>query len=496
MQPEAQADAGGTTTRPSHDWPGIARDLRAIVDSRFVVADAETMRPYECDGLPMYREMPQLVVLPGSVDEARAVLRYCYSRRIPVVARGGGTGLCAGAMPDKNGIVMSLARLDRILDIDPASRSARVEPGVTNLAVSEAASVHGLYYAPDPSSQIACTIGGNVAENSGGVHCLKYGLTIHNLLEVRLLTVEGDELVVGSGGYDAAGLDLLALVTGSEGLLGVVVEVTVRLLPVPPAAQLVVAAFDTSRKAGEAVSGVITEGIVPAGLEMMDNAAIRAAEDFVGAGYPVDAAALLLCELDGTPEEVVAERERVVEVFRSFGARDIRVSRSEAERQLLWRGRKAAFPAVGRIAPDYYCMDGTIPRKALADVLTEIGAMSERYGLRVANVFHAGDGNLHPLILFDANRPGDFAKAEAFGGDILALCVKHGGCITGEHGVGVEKLRQVPLQFTEPELVQLGNIKIAFDPYETLNPGKGIPILGRCQEYRALARAGRDGDDG
>ena len=458
MQTEAQADAGGTAAGLRHDWREVADGLRAIVDSRFVIADAETMRPYECDGLPMYREMPQLVVLPGSVDEASDVLRYCYARRIPVVARGGGTGLSAGATPHKDGIVLSLSRLDRILGIDPASRSARVEPGVTNLAISEAAAAHGLYYAPDPSSQIACTIGGNVAENSGGVHCLKYGLTIHNLLEVRLLTVEGDELIVGSGGCDAAGLDLLALVTGSEGLLGVVVEVTVRLLPVPPAAQLVVAAFDTSRKAGEAVSGVITEGIVPAGLEMMDNAAIRAAEDFV--------------------------------------ASDIRVSRSEAERQRLWKGRKAAFPAVGLIAPDYYCMDGTIPRKALADVLTAIGEMSERYGLRVANVFHAGDGNMHPLILFDANQPGDFAKAEAFGGDILELCVRHGGCITGEHGVGIEKLRQVPLQFSEAELVQLGNIKIAFDPFETLNPGKGIPILGRCQEYRALARAGRDSADG
>ena len=496
MQHQVQAEAGGTAAGLHHDWREVAAGLRAIVDSRFVVADAETMRPYECDGLPMYREMPQLVVLPGSVDEASEVLRYCHARRIPVVARGGGTGLSAGATPHKDGIVLSLSRLDRILDIDPAARSARVEPGVTNLAISEAAQAYGLYYAPDPSSQIACTIGGNVAENSGGVHCLKYGLTIHNLLEVRLLTVEGDELVVGSGGYDAAGLDLLALITGSEGLLGVVVEVTVRLLPVPPAAQLVVAAFGTSRGAGEAVSGVITEGIVPAGLEMMDNAAIRAAEDFVGVGYPVDAAALLLCELDGTPEEVASGRERVVEVFRAFGASEIRVSRSEAERQLLWKGRKAAFPAVGRIAPDYYCMDGTIPRKALADVLTAIGEMSERYGLRVANVFHAGDGNMHPLILFDANQPGDFAKAEAFGGDILELCVRHGGCITGEHGVGIEKLRQVPLQFNEAELVQLGNIKIAFDPFETLNPGKGIPILHRCQEYRALARAGRDGADG
>ncbi len=500
MQPEVQTEAGGTAARSEdelregsqHDWRQVASDLSAVVDPHFVIHDEETMRPYECDGLPMYRQMPRLVVLPGSASEARAVLGYCHARRIPVVARGGGTGLCAGAMPDANGIVLSLSRLDRIVEIDPASRSARVEPGVTNLAISEAARVHGLYYAPDPSSQIACTIGGNVAENSGGVHCLKYGLTIHNLLEVKLLTVEGDELVVGSGGYDAAGLDLLALVTGSEGLLGVVVEVTVRLLPVPPAAQLVVAAFDSLQKAGDTVSGVITEGIVPAGLEMMDSAAIRAAEDFVGAGYPVDAAALLLCELDGSPEEVAAERERVVELFGSFGATDVRVSGSEAERQLLWRGRKAAFPAVGRIAPDYYCMDGTIPRNALAAVLTEITRLSEHYGLRVANVFHAGDGNLHPLILFDANQPGDFEKAEAFGGDILELCVRHGGCITGEHGVGVEKLRQIPLQFSEAELGQLGNIKIAFDAFETLNPGKGIPILHRCQEYRALARAERE----
>lgn len=474
---------------PAHDWSAIARDLRKFVDAEFVVDDRETMRPYECDGLSMYRELPGLVVVPDTVDEVRAILRYCHARRIPVVGRGAGTGLCAGAMPHPDGIVLSMAKFNRILDIDARSRSARVEPGVTNLAISEAAERHGLFYAPDPSSQIACTIGGNVAENSGGVHCLKYGLTVHNLLEVSLLTSDGEALTAGNGGLDACGPDLLALVTGSEGLLGIVTEVTVRLLPVPEAAQVIVAAFDDVEVAGEAVSRIIGDGIIPGGLEMMDNAAIRAAEAYAHAGYPVEAAALLLCEVDGTAEEVAECSRRVLTLLETLGATHVRGSQSEAERQRLWKGRKSAFPAIGRVSPDYYCMDGTIPRKELARVLSEMTAMSASYGLRVANVFHAGDGNLHPLILFDANVPGEFEKAECFGADILELCVDVGGCITGEHGVGVEKIRQVPLQFSEEEILQLGLIKLAFDPQGTLNPGKGIPILRRCQEYRLITSA-------
>lgn len=483
------------TPKPDNtrNWQAVAAELCGIVDPEFVIVDAASRRPYECDGLSMYREMPQIVVLPGRRDEVRGVLALCRDAGIPVVTRGAGTGLSAGATPHADGIVLSMARFDRILEIDPEARIARVEPGVRNLAISEAVAEFGLYYAPDPSSQIACTIGGNVAENAGGVHCLKYGLTVHNLLEVRLLTVDGEELVAGSGGLDSCGFDLLALVTGSEGLLGVITEVTVKLLPRPDSARVVVAAFDDIGKAGEAVAAIIAAGIIPGGLEMMDRTAIAAAEDYAHAGYPVEAEALLLCEVDGVSEEVEAHCSQVAGIMRAAGAFDTRVSRSEAERQLLWKGRKSAFPAVGRISPDYYCMDGTIPRSQLARVLTEMRAMSARYDLRVANVFHAGDGNLHPLILFDANVPGEFERAEEFGNAILELCVDVGGCITGEHGVGLEKLRQVPLQFAEQELTQLGLIKLAFDEHELLNPGKGIPILRRCQEYRSLQSQGRVG---
>ncbi len=469
------------------DWAAIAADLTRIVATRFVVDDAESLAPYECDGLSMYRETARIVVLPDTVRQAQDVLRYCHIRNIPVVPRGAGTGLSGGAMPHADGIVLSLARFTRVLAIERDSRLARVQPGVTNLAISAAAKPHGLFYAPDPSSQIACTIGGNVAENSGGIHCLKYGLTVHNVLAATLLTVDGELLHVGGAGLDSGGFDLLALVTGSEGLLGVVTEVTVRLTPIPPAARVIVAAFDDVQRAGDAVSSIIAGGIIPGGLEMMDNQAIVAAEDFVGAGYPKEAAALLLCELDGSVHEVDAGIERVTALLDGLGATSLRVSQDEQERQLLWQGRKCAFPAVGRIARDYYCMDGTIPRRELATVLLAMERMSERYGLKVANVFHAGDGNLHPLILFDANVPGEFEKAEAFGADILSLCVRVGGCISGEHGVGVEKLRQVPLQFDEAEIAQLGRIKLAFDPNDTLNPGKGFPVLRRCQEYRALA---------
>ncbi|WP_432210283.1 FAD-linked oxidase C-terminal domain-containing protein [Marinobacter alkaliphilus] len=464
----------------------LAEQFRAFIDPEFVITDDETLKPYECDGLAMYREMPMLVVLPETVQQVQRVMRICHEQGVPVVARGAGTGLCAGAMPHKEGVVLSLAKFNRILEIDPLARTARLQPGVRNLAISEEAAHFGLYYGPDPSSQIACTIGGNVAENSGGVHCLKYGLTVHNLLSVEIVTAEGDQVTVGSDGLDSCGMDLLALLTGSEGLLGVVTEVKVKLLPKPEVAQVIMAGFDSVEKAGDAVGGVIAHGIIPGGLEMMDGHAIIAADDFCQAGYPRDAKALLLCEVDGTEEEVHEHIAEAEAVFRKLGATSIRTSSSEAERALLWKGRKSAFPAVGRISPDYYCMDGTIPRRHLAKVLLEMESMSERFGLRVANVFHAGDGNLHPLILFDANVPGEFESAEAFGSAILSLCVEVGGCITGEHGVGVEKIRQMAVQFNDEELQQFHDVKAAFDPTGILNPGKGVPTLRFCQEYRSI----------
>ncbi len=460
--------------------------FRAFIEPEYVISDEETQKPFECDGLSVYCDMPLLVVLPDTVEQIQEVMRICHRYEIPVVARGAGTGLCAGAMPNPDGVLLVLSRFKHILDIDPLARTARLQPGVRNLAISEAASVHGLYYGPDPSSQIACTIGGNVAENSGGVHCLKYGLTTHNLLKVEMVTVEGDLISIGSEGLDSNGIDLMALITGSEGLLGVVTEVTVKLLPSPEKAQVVMACFDNVQTAGDAVGEIIAKGIIPAGLEMMDSYAIIAAEAFAQAGYPIDAKALLLCELDGTAAEVQEQIIEVEQLFSQLGATSTRVSQSEAERALLWKGRKSAFPAVGRISPDYYCMDGTIPRGQLAHVLTEMQKLSEHYNLRVANVFHAGDGNLHPLILFDANMPGQLEKTEEFGARILELCVKVGGCITGEHGVGIEKIRQMRVQFNEQELRQFHAIKSAFDPAGTLNPGKGIPVLKNCQEYRAL----------
>ncbi|MBB1487796.1 FAD-binding protein [Oceanospirillum sp. D5] len=468
------------------DRQTLARLFSEFIDPEYVIADEETQKPYECDGLSMYCEMPLIVVLPETLKQVQQVMKICHQYQIPVVARGAGTGLCAGAMPHKEGVVLSLAKFNQILDIDPLARTARLQPGVRNLAISEAAAEYGLYYGPDPSSQIACTIGGNIAENSGGVHCLKYGLTVHNALSVEMITVEGERVILGSEGLDSAGLDLMALITGSEGLLGVVTEITVRLLPVPEKAQVVMAGFHTVQAAGDAVGAVIAAGIIPAGLEMMDTHAIHAAEAFANAGYPLDAEALLLCELDGTTEEVDQYIERVEQFFLQQGASSVQVSGSEAERAAMWKGRKSAFPAVGRISPDYYCMDGTIPRSQLARVLTEMQKMSAEYGLRVANVFHAGDGNLHPLILFDANVPGEFEKTEAFGGRILELCVEVGGCITGEHGVGMEKIRQMSAQFNEQEIAQFHRLKQAFDPAGTLNPGKGIPVLKHCQEYRSL----------
>ncbi|MBR9909740.1 MAG: FAD-binding protein [Gammaproteobacteria bacterium] len=489
-------DGSSSTTSPT-GAPGRA-ELAAIfsefIDPAFVIADPETQRPYECDGLSMYCQQPLLVVLPETAAQVQRVLQICHQRHIPVVARGAGTGLSAGAMPHPDGVLLSLARLNRILEIDPEARTARLQPGVRNLSISEAAAPFGLYYAPDPSSQIACTIAGNVAENSGGVHCLKYGLTVHNVLGVELLTVAGESIRLGGEALDSAGFDLLALVNGSEGLLGVVTEITVKLLPAPAQARLVMAAFDTVQAAGNAVGAVIAQGIIPAGLEMMDRHAIVAAEAFCQAGYPTDANALLLCELDGSAEEVAEYALLVEQIFQQQGATSVRVSRDEAERALLWKGRKSAFPAVGRISPDYYCMDGTIPRGQLAYVLEEMEKMSQSYGLRVANVFHAGDGNLHPLILFDASVPGEFTRTEQFGAEILALCVKVGGCITGEHGVGVEKIRQMAVQFSDLELAQFHAIKAAFDPAGTLNPGKGVPLLKHCQEYRALGHGTEPND--
>ncbi len=464
----------------------LAQEFAQLLPAEAVLYREEALRPYECDGLSAYREMPLLVLLPTEVSEVQAVLRHCQGQGIPVVARGAGTGLSGGALPHSDGILLSLTRFNRILDIDPLNRTARVQPGVRNLAISEAARPHGLYYAPDPSSQIACSIGGNVAENAGGVHCLKYGLTVHNLLEVTFLTIEGERVTVGSGGLDAPGFDLLALMTGSEGMLGVVVEVLVKLLPIPQVAKVVLAAFDSVEQAGDAVAAIIAAGIIPAGLEMMDHLAIRAAEDFAHAGYPVDAAAILLCEVDGNPAEALQQLEQVETLLAQSGANAIRVARDEAERLRFWAGRKSAFPAVGRISPDYYCMDGTIPRQHLSQVLGRIAELSREYGLRCANVFHAGDGNLHPLILYDANRPGELAKAEAFGGRILELCVAVGGTITGEHGVGHEKINQMCVQFTPAELETFHAVKAAFDPQGLLNPGKAIPTLARCAEFGAM----------
>ncbi len=472
--------------RQAVDRDRLVARLRALVPPAQVLHGEEALRPYECDGLSAYRRLPLVAVLPDTVEQVQAILCLCRELGVPVVARGAGTGLSGGALPHEQGVLLSLARFTKILELDPAERIARVQPGVRNLAISEAAAPFGLYYAPDPSSQIACTIGGNVAENAGGVHCLKYGLTVHNIRCLRIVTIDGELLTIGGSGLDAPGYDLLALMTGSEGMLGVIVEVTVKLLPRPERAQVVLAAFDAVEKAGEAVGAIIAAGIVPGGLEMMDRLAIRAAEDFVHAGYPVDAEAILLCELDGANEEVSTHILKVRDLLKRSGATEVRTARDEAERLLFWKGRKAAFPAVGRLAPDYYCMDGTIPRKQLPGVLRAIADLSREYGLPVANVFHAGDGNLHPLILYDANRPGELERTEAFGGRILELCVAAGGTITGEHGVGVEKIDQMCAQFGAGELAQFHAIKHAFDADGLLNPGKAVPTLARCAEFGAM----------
>jgi glycolate oxidase len=459
-----------------------AKSLASILPAEAFLTTAEAVRPYECDGLTLFRQQPGAVALPETEAQVVALLKACHAARVPVVARGAGTGLSGGALPHAEGVLLSLAKFKRILAIDPLARTAVVQPGVRNLAISEAAAPHGLYYAPDPSSQIACSIGGNVAENAGGVHCLKYGLTVHNVRRVRAVTIEGEVIELGGDALDSPGYDLLALIHGSEGLLAVITEITVKLLPKPRVAQVALAAFDQVEQAGEAVGAVIAAGIIPGGLEMMDQAATRAVEEFVRANYPLDAAAVLLVESDGTREEVEAEMAEIRAILEGAGATEIRVSRDEAQRLLFWSGRKAAFPAVGRISPDYYCIDGTIPRKALPRVLRAIDQWSREYGLPCANVFHAGDGNLHPLILFDANREGDSERTVAFGDRILELCIEVGGTVTGEHGVGVEKLNGVCAQFPARERERFLGVKAAFDPLALLNPGKAIPTLARCAE--------------
>ena len=477
-------------TAPVERREQVAAALRARLPERAVLHDPEDTRPYECDGLAAYRQLPMVVTLPSTEAEVLAILAVCRELDVPIVPRGAGTGLSGGALPIHDGVVLSTARLNRIVEIDAHARTAIVQPGVRNLAISEAAAQYNLYYAPDPSSQIACTIGGNVAENSGGVHCLKYGLTVHNVLRVRVATIDGDIIELGGEALDAPGLDLLAVFIGSEGMLGIVLEVTVKLVPKPAAAQVIMASFDDVVTGGNAVASVIAAGIIPAGLEMMDRTSSRMVEPFVHAGYDTDAAAILLCEADGTPLEVAEEIERMTAVLQAAGASAITVSQTEAERMRFWSGRKNAFPAAGRISPDYYCMDGTIPRKNLAQVLTGIEAMETAFGLRCANVFHAGDGNLHPLILFDANKPGEFERAEAFGAAILALCVEVGGTITGEHGVGMEKIDSMCVQFGRLELDAFFAVKRAFDAPMLLNPDKAIPTPHRCAEFGKMRVSG------
>jgi glycolate oxidase len=461
----------------------VVAALSAALPAHALLWHAEDTVPYECDGLTAYRQQPLVVALPETEAQVAAVLQACHAMQVPVVARGAGTGLSGGAMPNALGVTLSLAKFNKIVLVDKLARTATVQCGVRNLAISEAAAPHGLYYAPDPSSQIACTIGGNVAENSGGVHCLKYGLTLHNVLRVRGYTVQGEAVEFGSEALDSPGLDLLPLVVGSEGMLTVITEVTVRLVPKPQLARCIMASFDDIRKAGDAVAAVIAAGIIPAGLEMMDRPMTAAVEDFVHAGYDLSAAAILLCESDGTPEEVAEEIGRMLDVLSGAGATRMEVSKDEAQRLKFWSGRKNAFPASGRISPDYMCMDSTIPRKRLADILLAIADMEVKYGLKCCNVFHAGDGNLHPLILFDANDADQMHRCELFGADILETSVAMGGTVTGEHGVGVEKLNSMCVQFSAEEREQMFALKRAFDPQGTLNPGKVIPTLQRCAEY-------------
>jgi glycolate oxidase len=472
----------------------VAAALREFLPARAVLFEEEDTRPYECDGLTAYRRLPMVVALPETEAQVERILKVCATLKVPVVPRGAGTGLSGGALPPGDGVLLSMAKFMRIVRLDPRARVAVVQPGVRNAAISEAAAPHGLYYAPDPSSQIACTIGGNVAENSGGVHCLKYGLTVHNVLGVRGFTIGGERIALGGEAPDTPGYDLLALAIGSEGMLMVVTEVTVKLLPRPQSARVIMASFDDVERAGNAVADVIGAGIIPAGLEMMDQPATRAADEYAGCGYDLEAKAILLCESDGTSEEVEDEIARMKAVLERAGAARMTVSASDAERLRFWSGRKAAFPAVGRISPDYYCMDGTIPRKRLGEVLNFIAAMEKKYGLRCPNVFHAGDGNLHPLILFDANDAGELERTEQFAAEVLEKCVAVGGTITGEHGVGVEKIDQMCVQFGAAELETFHALKHAFDPHGLLNPGKAVPTLARCAEHgRRRVHAAKSG---
>ncbi|VAW50840.1 Glycolate dehydrogenase, subunit GlcD [hydrothermal vent metagenome] len=464
----------------------FVKQLSTLLPPHLLLHQAEDLKPYECDALSAYQTVPLAVAIPETIEQIKAILSRCYENEVPVVARGAGTGLSGGALPLKNGILLSLAKFNNILSIDEDSFTAVVQPGVRNLAISEAAKEFGLYYAPDPSSQIACSIGGNVAENAGGVHCLKYGLTVHNIQKLKVLTIDGDELTIGCDALDSPGYDLLALLTGSEGMLAIITEITVKLLPIPSLAKVMMVSFDDIAVAGQAVSDIIANGIIPAGLELMDNAAIKAADDFVHAGYPHDAAAILLCEIDGSEEEVNDQLVQAEKILKKSGATKIQIAKDEAQRVQFWAGRKAAFPAVGRLSPDYYCMDGTIPRHQIANVLKYISELSAEYNLTVVNVFHAGDGNLHPLILFDANNEGELERTEELGGKILDFCVEVGGTITGEHGVGIEKINQMCNQFSSNEITQFHNIKKAFDKKQLLNPGKNIPTLQRCAEFGAM----------
>ena len=470
----------------------VVRRLRQFMPERSVLWEEEDTRPYECDGLTAYRRVPMVVALPETEEQVQKILQACSALGTPVVPRGAGTGLSGGALPLGDGVLLSMAKFMRVVRLDPRARVAVVQPGVRNASISDIAAPFGLYYAPDPSSQIACSIGGNVAENSGGVHCLKYGLTLHNVLRVRGYTIDGEPLELGSEAPDSPGYDLLALAVGSEGMLMVVTEVSVKLLPKPQCARVIMASFDDVEKAGQAVADIIAAGIIPAGLEMMDRAATRAVEQFVRAGYDLDAAAILLCESDGTPQEVDDEIARMKDVLGRAGATGMMVSRDDSERLRFWSGRKAAFPAVGRISPDYYCMDGTIPRKRLGEVLLFIGEMEKKYGLRCPNVFHAGDGNLHPLILFDANNADELHRTERFAAEVLEKCIEVGGTITGEHGVGVEKIGEMCIQFRPDELEMFRSVKRAFDPRGLLNPGKAVPTLARCAEHgRMHVRQGK-----
>ena len=464
----------------------LSRRFRKFLPRASVIDRPESLRVYECDSLSAYRQPPLLVVLPETVEQVREVLRVCHELRVPVVSRGAGTGLSGGALPHAEGIVLGLAKMNAVLEIDTVNRTARVQPGIRNLVISQSVEHLGLFYAPDPSSQIACTIGGNIAENAGGVHCLKYGLTVHNITALKVATMDGELITLGGAALDCPGFDLMALMVGSEGMLGVVVEATVKLLPRPDTARVMLGVFECAEKAAESVTAIIAAGIIPAGVEMMDNPAIRATEDFVNAGYPRDAAAILLCEVDGTEADVAAQVDEVQRLLKHHGAVETRLAKDEQERALFWSGRKSAFPAIGRISPDYYCIDGTIPRKHLSRVLAGINRLSKEYGLRVANVFHAGDGNLHPLILYDNGQPGELEKAEGLGEQILELCIRVGGTITGEHGVGVEKMGGMCMQFNDHERAQFHAVRESFDPRRLLNPGKAIPTLARCAEHNAM----------